>query len=178
MTSRFCQEEVLVPYLATLAAEPLATRLRGTLLAASTQTLRKHGHFERYARELAPEHLTAIVSAVAGMWLPMEVGTAHYRACDALHLSTDEQLAIGSEIVHNLQRTFIGSAIKAAASGVGISPLVGFQKFAVVFNRSFRGGGARVDFVGLPLAAIPYFTSAWPTAASCRRGASSSRAAW
>jgi hypothetical protein len=171
VTSRFAQEEVLVPYPATLAGEPVATHIRGTLLAASMQTLRKHGHFERYARELPPEHLTTIASAVAGMWLPIEIGSAHYRACDSLHLPVDEQLAMGGEVVHNLQRTFIGSAIKAAAAGVGIGPLVGFQKFAVVFSRSIRGGGVRavrigpkdvrVDFVGLPLATVPYFRVAY-----------------
>ena len=48
---------------------------------------------------------------------------------------------------------------------------MGFQKFAIVFSRSIRGGGVRavrigpedvrVDFVGLPLATIPYFRIAY-----------------
>ena len=160
-----------MPYPDTLAAEPNATHVRSTLLVASTRTLKRHGHYDRYQSAVAPADLTTIVSSAAGMWLPIEVGVAHYRACDTLDLPVDEQLEIGAEVVRSLQKTFIGMVLKAASSGAGISPITGVRKFAGVFSRSFKGGGVRVvrlgpkdvrvEFVGLPLSAIRYFRIAY-----------------
>ena len=96
---------------------------------------------------------------------------AHYAACDALDLFADETLAIGGEVVHALQKTFIGSVVKSASSGMGISPLTGLEKFTSVRARSIKGGGARVvrcgpkdvriEFKGEPFAAIRYFRIAY-----------------
>jgi hypothetical protein len=129
--------------------------------------LKRRGHYERYSSALPPEHHATIVASAAGMWLPMEVGIAHYRACDALDLPAEETLQIGGEIVHTLQKTFIGTVLKAASSGVGVTPITGMRKFASVFSRSIKGGGVcivrlgpkdvRAEFVGLPLSAIRYF---------------------
>jgi hypothetical protein len=62
-------------------------------------------------------------------------------------------------------------ALKAASSGVGVTPIVGMKKFASVFSRSFKGGGVcivrlgpkdvRVEFVGLPVSGIRYFRTAY-----------------
>ncbi len=160
-----------MPYPDTLAAEPNATHVRSTLLIASGRTLRRHGHYERYQALLAPADYATIVSSAAGMWLPIEVGIAHYRACDALDLPLEEQLEMGGEVVRSLQKTFIGMVVKAASSGAGITPVAGVKKFATVFSRSIKGGGARVlrlgpkdvrvEVVGLPLSAIPYFRVAY-----------------
>ena len=168
MSSR---EDVLVPFPVSLGREPTATHCRGTLVVASQTTLKKRGHYDRYLKLMTPEHITAIASAVAQMWLPIDIGIAHYNACDALHLPTDEQLSMGGEVVHNLQRTFLGTVLKAAGSGAGITPLLGLQKFASVYSRSIKGGGGRVvrigpkdvrvEFVGLPLAACGYFRTAY-----------------
>jgi hypothetical protein len=165
------REQVIVPYPATLVAEPVATLCRSTLLVTSQTALKQHGYYEAYARALAPKDAAAIASSAAGMWLPIEVGLEHYRACDSLDLPTSEQLKLGGEVVHALQRTFIGSALKVASSGAGIGPLAGLAKFATVYSRSIKGGGvrvlrlgpkdARVDFVGLPYAKIRYFRVAY-----------------
>jgi len=165
------REEIVVPFPPTLREEPAATHCRGTLIAASVQTLKRHGHYDRYVRAVPPEHLNTITSAVAGMWLPMDVGMAHYGACETLDLPVEELLLLGSDVVHNLQRTFIGTVLKAAGSGAGISPLVGLQKFTAVYSRTIKGGGARVirvgpkdvrvEFVGLPLAVYRYFRVAY-----------------
>jgi hypothetical protein len=171
LASRSTREEILVPYPATLAAEPVATHCRSTLLAASTRSLKTHGHYERYAAALPPQHLAAIVSSGAGAWLPIDVGVAHYQACDSLGLSTEEQLLFGGEVVRALQRTFIGTALRAASSGVGLGPLTGLQQFFSVYSRSIKGGGGRivrlgpkdvrVEFVGIPFAPVRYFRVAY-----------------
>jgi len=160
-----------VPYPPTLTTAPVATHCRSTLLVTSQTALKRHSRYEAYAGTLASKHAEAIKSSAAGMWLPIEVGLAHYGACEALNLSTEEQLELGGEVVRALQRTFIGSALKAASSGAGIGPLAGLEKFATIYSRSIKGGGARVvrlgpkdarvDFVGLPLAAVRYFRVAY-----------------
>jgi hypothetical protein len=165
------REEELVPFPATLRDEPQATHCRGTLVLASRRMLLARGHFDAYRAHLAPEHETAIASSVAGMWLPIEVGVAHYRACDALDLPEPELLLLGAAVVHELQRTFIGTVLRAAGRGIGVSPLVGLEKFFGVYARSIKGGGGRmtrigpkdvrVEFVGLPLADIHYFRVAY-----------------
>jgi hypothetical protein len=165
------REEVLVPFPPTLAREPDATHCRGTLLIASRQTLKSRGHFQRYQSHLAQEHDIAIASSVAGTWLPIELGMAHYRACDALDLPVEEQLELGGAVVHALQRTFIGTALRAAGKGALISPLLGLQTFFGVYARAIKGGGGRmvrigpkdvrVEFRGLPLFTIRYFRIAY-----------------
>lgn len=165
------QEEFVVPFPSTLEDEPVATHCRGTLLLASRQSLKRHGHLDRYKAHLPPEHELTIASSVAGTWLPMDLCIAHYRACDALDLPTEEQLDLGAAVVHELQRTFIGTALRAASRGVGVSPLVGLKKFFTVYARSFKGGGGRmvrigpkdvrVEFVGNQLAEVGYFRIAY-----------------
>jgi hypothetical protein len=165
------REELLVPFPSTLAAEPAATHCRGTLLLASRRALQRDGYFERYRAQLATEHEITIASSVAAAWLPMELCVAHYRACDALDLAEKEKLTLGAAVVHELQRTFIGTLLRAAGKGAGISPLLGLQKFFSVYARSFKGGGgrllrlgpkdARVEFVGNPLAEVRYFRDAY-----------------
>jgi hypothetical protein len=168
--SRFTEQE-LVPFPRTMADEPQVTHCRGTLIFSSRQTLQRHGHFDAYRRHLAPEHELAIASSTAGSWLPIELAVAHYRTCDALGLPVDEQLRLGGAVVHDIQRTFIGSVLRAAVRGAAVSPLVGMQKFFGTYARSFRGGGSRmvqigpkdlrVEFVGNPVAAVHYFRVAF-----------------
>lgn len=165
------REEVLIPFASTLASEPVVTHCRGTLIFSSRRALASHGHIEAYRKHLAPEHETVINSSTAGEWLPIEVGVAHYRACDALDLSTDEQLRLGAAVVLEIQRTFIGTALRAAARGASVSPLVGLKQFFGTYARSIRGGGSRLvqtgpkdlraEFVGNPLAGIQYFRVAY-----------------
>jgi len=165
------REEVLVPFVSTLADEPVVTHCRGTLIFSSRPSLARRGHIDAYRKHLAPEHETAINSSTAGTWLPIELGIAHYRACDALDLSMDEQLQLGAAVVLEIQRTFIGTAMRAAARGAAISPIVGLKQFFGTYARSIRGGGSRlvqtgpkdlrVEFVGNPLAGIRYFRVAY-----------------
>jgi hypothetical protein len=165
------REEELVAFPSTLADEPQATHCRGTLILASRRTLQARGYFDAYRAHLATDHETAIASSVAGMWVPIEVGVAHYRACDMLDLPEEEQLSLGAAVVHELQRTFIGTVLRAAGRGIGISPLIGLEKFFGVYARTIKGGGgrltriapkdARVEFVGLPFADIHYFRVAY-----------------
>jgi hypothetical protein len=164
-------EQIVVPFPETLDRAPEVTLCRSTLLLASIHALRHHGHYERYESLVAPEHLEIIRSTVAGVWLPVVVGIDHYRGCDGLGLEADQQVMIGSEVVHAIQRTYIGSLLRLASSGALLSPMVGVKTFATIFAHSFKGGGmqivqtgpkhVRVEIVGQPLNAIPYFRMAF-----------------
>jgi hypothetical protein len=164
-------EEQLVPFPTTLADEPSVTHLRGTLLMSSRRALQRYGHFERYRALLPPNIEVAVASSVAGAWLPIELGVAHYQACDALQLPVDDALKLGAAVVHELQRTFIGTLLSTAGKEAGVSPLLGLQKFFGVYARSFKGGGGRlvrigpkdirVEFVGNPIVGIRYFRVAY-----------------
>ena len=86
------------------------------------------------------------------------------------HREDDERHPDASARI-TVQRTFIGTALKAASSGVGLGPLAGLEKFASIYSRSIKGGGARVvrvgpkdarvNFVGLPYANVRYFRIAY-----------------
>ncbi len=160
-------EEIVFPFPDTLSEAPLVVECRSTLLMASLQAVKKRGRLDDYKRLVDPKVLEEITSAVAAVWLPIEFGVAHYRTCDALGFSTQEQLDLGGEVIARLQETFIGALLRAARKAGIVTPWVGVTKFAQIYARSFRGGGARVvklgpkeariEVVGQPLAAIPYF---------------------
>jgi hypothetical protein len=101
----------------------------------------------------------------------LATGIAHYRACDSLQLPVDETFKLGAAVVHELQRTFLGTIISTAGREAGVTPLFGLQKFFGVYARSFKGGGGRlvrigpkdirVEFVGHPVCGIRYFRIAY-----------------
>jgi hypothetical protein len=107
-----------------------------------------------------------VLHSVAGVWLPTEVALEHYRAVEELALPTAEQLDIGRNVAHRLEGTFLGTVIKMSAS-VGVTPWLGLERFGRIYDRLFVGGGcaifkvgpkeARIEMVGVPLAAIAYF---------------------
>src|SRR4051812_48379355 len=80
-------EEILVafPEGSREAVRP-TERFRSTWLASSLRSLRERGLIDAYVQHLPREHHEAILSSVAGTWLPIATGMAHYRACDALSL--------------------------------------------------------------------------------------------
>ncbi len=147
-----------------------ATEVRSTLLASSLSSLRARGLFERYELLLAPQYRSAVLDSVAGQWLPIDVAFAHYSACDALALRVAEQLALGGDVSHRIHGTFLGRVIRLA-KGAGITPWTLLPHGNEVLHRMLRGGGglqitkigpkeARVEMVGVPLLAIPYYRNA------------------
>ena len=165
------EPEILVPFPETLPQAPETTHLRSTLLVTSLAALRRRALLEPYERHTGAERFAAITTAVAGMWLPIDVGVAHYASCDALGLSHAEQMAIGGEVVRELQRSFIGTLLKLSAAGAGVTPWLALARFSAVYERMFQGGGlrvvktgpkdARMEVVGQRLARVGYFRNAY-----------------
>jgi hypothetical protein len=164
------EDEVLLPYPAPLEQLGVATEVRSTLIASSISSLRRHQLFEKYVRHLSAESRDAVLSSVAGQWLPMDVGWAHYEACNQLGLSVLETFEIGAEVSFKVHETFLGVVVRMAKSA-GVTPWTLLPKGNVMYSRLFRGGGgtrvikrgpkeARADLVGVPLLGIPYFRHA------------------
>jgi hypothetical protein len=164
-------DELVLSLPAPRATLPTATHVRSTLLLSSLQSLRSRGLFERYASGVDPIHRPAILDAVAGVWLPMDVGVAHYRACDALGLSSDEQAGMGRDVNLRVQGSVLG-VLARTARDAGVTPWIVIGSLGRLWLRMFDGGGgveahktgpkdARVELVGLPLLGIGYFRHAF-----------------
>jgi hypothetical protein len=157
---------------------PPVTRLRSTLLTTSLKSIRERGHGARYLAMLPTRHHDTIRASIAGVWLPIDVGCAHYEACDALGLSPEEQLEIGREVGLKIQGTFLGTMVKLAKAA-GVTPWICLEQYQRLWDRLVVGGAVAIAKLGpkeahlechnLPLARVPYFRTAFRgvNAASC-----------
>jgi hypothetical protein len=144
--------------------EPV-TAVRSTLITSSLTSLRERGLFDRYDALQTSPHRQKIMNLVAGEWLPMEVAFAHYRACDALGLGVEEQIAIGKDVSRRVHETFLNLVVKAAR-GVGMTPWLLLPQGNKMQGRLSIGGGiritklgpnsARIELARLPHLVIPY----------------------
>ena len=136
--------EVIIAHLSPLKP---ASHVRSTLLQSSLSFLRERGHFESYVKLLSLEHRDTIVNSLAPTWLPLAVGVAHYRACDALRLDDEELVAIGQAVGDRIQGTFMKTLVQTARSA-GVTPWVLFKRFDRMWERLFQGGSVEVVKVG------------------------------
>ena len=134
------KEECLVAPPAVL--EPV-TQVRSTLLQSSINSLRTHGHYERYLTVVDPAYREVILGSLAPEWLPVAVAEAHYAACDALRLSPEEMQRIGEEVGDRIQGTFLGTIVKRARM-LGLTPWVLLDHFERLWGRLMVGGGVAV----------------------------------
>ena len=162
------KEEVLISLQVSSngKVEPV-THMRSTLVAASLLSLKSLGHLDAYLRNLPAALHDTILHSVAGMWLPLEIGVAHYRAADALDLSVEEQIAVGHAVADRIQKSLLGTLVRVAKSA-GVTPWTGLEYSPRLWGRVLQGGSlalyrlgpkeARVECHGAPeLARLPYF---------------------
>jgi hypothetical protein len=158
-------EEVLVPY---ASRTQWTTHLRSSLITTSLQSLRSRRCYDRYLALLDPERRADVVDAVAGLWLPIEIGVAHYDACEALNLSSAESYDIGRDVGDRVQGSLLGVVLRTA-KGAGISPWTGLMMCSRLYDRLFLGGSvqlvklgpkeARLEVINNPCVAIAYWRS-------------------
>jgi hypothetical protein len=161
--------EVVVPFHVSPDRVRLGTEFKSTWLRASLDALRDHRHFERYVTLLPREHHEAVLQSVAAMWLPMSVAMAHYAACEALGLSTTEQMAMGKVVFKRLERTIFSFAFHAARE-VGVTPWSTLKAIPAALTREMRGGAsaiykvgpkdARIEIIGFPCCCFAYCRAA------------------
>jgi hypothetical protein len=163
-------EDVFLPFPGRPDALPVVSQVKSTLLVSSVRGLRDHGHFERYQERLDPRFHEPVLSAIAGVWMPLEVADAHYRTIDSLGLTALQQATLGAAASERLGSS-VFATIATLAKTSGVTPWTGLRHFQRFFERFFVGGGtqvlklgpkdARIDIVGLPLLDIPYFVNAY-----------------
>jgi hypothetical protein len=159
-------DEPIVPLPDARDRIPPLSQVRSTLLSSSLQSLRDHGAGDRYFERLPREHHEAILSLVAGVWVPVELAMVHYVTCDGLELDAAATEAISNDVAKRIHGSLLATVIRMA-TGTGVTMLTGLQQVQRLYTRVFMGGAigayalgpkeARLDFVSFPLAAIPYF---------------------
>lgn len=159
-------EEEVHPFPSPTAASTLVTEFKSTLLVSSLQSLRERGLFDRYRTFLPEAEAEAVLTAIVGEWLPLRVAHAHYGAVNALGLTFAQSSQAGAVVGAKIQATLLGTVARLARTS-GVTPWTVLAQFQRLFERIFRGGGtrvlklgpkeARIEIVGLPLAAIPCF---------------------
>ncbi len=136
--------EILLPFPKPIA--PL-TAVRSTVLLGSIAVIRESPHWSAYEQGLDPQHRETLLTSVAAAWLPVPVALAHYRACDALPLSSDEQVANGRRAFDHSRGVLFGTAVKMAKQA-GATPWTLLAYFDRFWARGYQGGGVQVARVG------------------------------
>ncbi len=138
------REEVVLPF-----PQPLlpARHVRTTLLLGGLGSIRAADLYDAYVAVAPPEVRTAIESAVAGMWLPIEIGVAHYAACDKLGLSADSAAQLGRGTFDRTKGLLLGTAI-GLARGAGVTPWTMMPHLQRFWMRGLDGGGIRASRLG------------------------------
>jgi hypothetical protein len=143
----------------------MASSFRSSWLTSSLKAMKARGLTDRYLQILPKKLHDSVMHSEAGVWLPVDVATAHYTAMDQLGLSEGEVVRIGMEVAERTQGLFI-SAILQFARSVGVSPWAVLGQVNRVYEKNWIGGGigvfrvtpreARVVIAGWPFAHIAY----------------------
>ena len=99
---------------------PLATHLRGTVLASSLSAIEGLGMRDDYFATLAPEHHDAIRGLVVNDWIPMALALAHYGALETMGLAGEVARDNGRKVADRVQKSYLATLVRAL--GVGITP--------------------------------------------------------
>lgn len=151
--------------------EPLVPvhNVKSTLILSSVESVRSYGVFDRYRKNLDPRFAEAVLESVVGAWISVDAALAHYRACDELMLTDEQQLALGKITGHGI-RQHLTRVAGMLSRGLGVTPWLMFEQFPRLWKRSFDGGGiaikkhgpkeAEITYTACKLLESPYFRGA------------------
>lgn len=144
--------------------------VRSTLVAASMQALRTHGHFDRYFELLSPEWRERLLGTPAGVWLPLEWAEAHYAACDGLKLDEKQILGMGNAVAELTQKTAFALAARVVREA-GADPITILNVCPRLWARIYNGGAVaalqtgpkdvRFETVAVSLARFSYWRTGY-----------------
>lgn len=149
---------------------PIATAVRSTLLVSSMQTLRSHGLFDAYVSRIDVVHRDTLLSLIAGTWVPIALGDAHYTAAGKLGLDDKTIDSYGAEVAERSNRTVFSLVVKISRQ-TGVTPWTAFQRAHRLREMTWQGSDlaiyrlgpkeARFDWVGIPYASHPYYVASF-----------------
>jgi hypothetical protein len=153
------------------SAVPAATHVRGMVIVSSQRSLQQRGHEAAYRRAIDEEFQEALMLVVAPSWLPIEVGLAHYRACESLKLDAATVHEIGLESGRFLYSSTVKTVIRMSTQ-LGTSPWMAIKNIDRLSARTWDGGAAfavrelgpkeaELAWFGQPCARVPYFQHAF-----------------
>jgi hypothetical protein len=147
----------------------LATRIRSTVLASSLSAIDALGLRDEYLERLPREDHPAIRSLVVGEWVPMQLGISHYRAIDALGLSTEQARDNGRRVAEQVQKSYLATMVKTL--GLGITPWSILGRAQSILDRLLFGAtvalyrvgpkDARLEIHGASIAEFDYVRAGW-----------------
>jgi hypothetical protein len=146
--------------------------LRSTVLQSSLESLKDAGHFAAYRAALPQRWVGPLLSAVAGAWVEADAAMAHYKACDTLRLSAEEQYDIGWAGGQKAKQSYLGTVVKLASGAGATNPWTLMPHIHRVWPRIYQGSGlhivrtgpkdVRIEVLGNPiLYETSYYRSSW-----------------
>jgi hypothetical protein len=148
----------------------MATHVRSTVLDSSIRVIRQRDRFDAYAAALPAKYHEVLFHLVAGVWVPMDIGLAHYEAANALGFTPHEQYENGRLVVDRIGRTAFG-LVGALARSSGATMWTALSNAQRMWDRVMLGGilgvyklgpkEARLEGYGAPIARIPYVRQGW-----------------
>jgi len=159
------QEDAIVPFSFPRDLVPPVTHFRSAWLHSSLRSLRTQGLFDRYLSLLPPRLHETVLGSAIGVWLPVDIGLAHYTACEQLNLDASLQIAIGAEVAQRVHGTILSIAVKLVHEA-GATPWTVLGQFGKLWGYIWQGGAAgvfklgpkeaRLEVVGWPCAKFGY----------------------
>lgn len=126
--------------------QPLSA-IKHVVLQSSLTNLEAAGHLERYTRHAPTGLIDEIRGGLASAWTPIALAHAHYKACDALTLSTEELAQLGQRVGDKLQSTaLVTTAKKARDEDYDIWTAAG--ALHRMWGRMYQGGSVQVAKLG------------------------------
>jgi hypothetical protein len=130
------------------------TAVRGTLLLIDWRWLRENGLFDAYTEALGGSR--ELLEATASTWVPFPLGRTHWEALDAMRLSREQQVAMGTFMGEHAHNVVLATLVRLAGK-LGVSPWAPLGQCHKLWTRSWRGGGMAAYRLGPSAARIEVF---------------------
>ena len=120
---------------------------RSTILIGSISAGRASDRWDRYVAALPVDAREHLLHLVAGTWVPIDQAMLHYRACETLGFSIDEQVKNGRYTFDRAGASVFGTLSRMAREA-GVTPWTALPHMQRFWERGYDGGGISVTRLG------------------------------
>jgi hypothetical protein len=159
-------EECIVPLPGPRHTIPIVTGFRSTWVISSRESIQDAGLEERYLENLR-QHRDEVLSCSPNAWLPIRVARAHYRACDAIGLTSQDITAIVRGPQSGKRKRWHTKFVLGGAASPSGTLWESLARLDRMWLASANGGAltvfrvgakqARIECLGCELFDLPYF---------------------